>query len=81
MGDYSQGSPLFARCSLTLGCNVIGHFLDVCMTRSASGHSCILYSLGKLANSSESIREFSHQVISGHLMHLDFDVLAGGWFC
>ena len=73
-------ASIFARCSLTLGNNAIRHFLGACMTRWASGPSCILYSPGSLPILGESIREFSHQVISG-CDALGIWCSCCGWFC
>ena len=72
-------ASIFARCSLTLGCNVIGHFLGACMTGWASGHSHILYSPGNLPT---PVNLSGNSLIksSVDLMHLDFDVLAAGGF-
>ena len=62
--DWSTWASIFARCSLTLGHNAIWHFLGVCMTGWPSRHSHVIFAW-EFANSSKSIREFSHQVISG----------------
>ena len=72
-------ASILARCSLTLGCNVIGHFLGACVTRWAPGCSHILYSPGNLpipANLSGNSLIKSSVV----LMHLGFGVLAIGGF-
>ena len=72
-------ASIFARCSLTLGCNAIRHFLGVCMTRWASGCSHILYSPGNLPI---LVNLSGNSLIksSVDLMHLGFGVLAVGGF-
>ena len=72
-------ASIFARCSLTLGCNTIGHFLGACMTQWASGHSCISYSPGNLPIPANLLGN-SLIKSSVDLMHLDFDVLVVGGF-
>ena len=72
-------ASIFARCSLTLGCNATRHFLGACMTRWASGHSCILYLPGNLPI---LVNLLGNSIIksSVDLMHLDFNVLVAGGF-
>ena len=72
-------ASIFARCSLTLGRNAIRHFLGVCMTGWASGHSSILYSPGNLPIP-VNLSWNSLIKLSVDWMHLDFDVLAEGVF-
>ena len=72
-------ASIFARCSLTLGHNEIGHFLGTCMTGWASGCSRILYSPGNLPIP-VNLSWNSLVKSSVDLMHLDSDVLAAGGF-
>ena len=72
-------ASIFARCSLTLCHNAIGHFLGMCMTRWASGHSRILYSPENLPIP-VNLSGNSLVKSSVDLMHLDFDVLVAGGF-
>ena len=46
--EWLLPGPPFCQVLLTLGHNVIGHFLGACMTGWACGWSCILYSPGNL---------------------------------
>ena len=72
-------ASIFARCSLTLGCNAIWHFLGACMTRWASGCSHFLYSPGNLPI---PVNPSGNSLVksSVDLMHWDFGVLAVGGF-
>ena len=72
-------ASIFARCSLTLGHNVIGHFLGARMTGWASGHRHNLYSPGNLPIP-VNLSGNSLTKSSVDLMYLDFDVLVAGGF-
>ena len=72
-------ASIFARCSLTLGYNAIGHFLGAWMTGWASGCSHILY-LPRNLPIPVNLPGKSLVKSSVELMHLDFGVLAVGGF-
>ena len=72
-------ASIFARCSLTLGHNVIGHYLGEWMTGWVSGQSCILYSPGNFPIPVNlSVNSLIKSLVD--FMHLDFGVLAASGF-
>ena len=79
MWAITPRASIFSRFSLTLECSAIRHFLGACMTRWASGCSCILYSPGSLPI---LVNLSGNSLIKSlvDLMHLDFGVLAVGGF-